>query len=140
MKKLIVLLLVVVLCLSAMACGGKKDPSEIVIGKWEGNYIAQGNATTIVRDGKEIVPGDSLTETLCIFKGGAAEILIFDNDTGAEQKYSATWEVSDGVLIVSRTLNGYDLVDSFEIHTDSTPYTLSMQGSGLPSSLTKVSN
>lgn len=139
MKKLLALILAAALALSLVACGGgKADYAELVLGDWTGDYDAMNNATIGVRDGKEIHPGDSMTETLSVFKGGTAEILLHDNDTGAEQTYSATWEVSDDVLIISRTFNGHDIIDSFGINTDTEPYTLSMQGSGVPQTLTKV--
>lgn len=137
MKKIITLLLMVVLCLSLIACDRNKDDAEIVLGNWVGDYNSLNNATIMDSDGKEIFPGDSMTETLSIFKGGTAEILIHDNDTGAEQRYTANWKVSDGILIINRTLNGSDIIDSYEIHTNTEPYTLSVQGTGVPSLLTK---
>lgn len=132
-------MLAVALALSLVACsGGKKDYSEIIIGDWMGDYESLANTTFVDVNGKTTYPGDSMTATYSFFEGGVVEAHIYDNDTGYETRDSYTWEISDDIVNITSTTNGFSNVRSYKINTDTEPYTLSIQGSLVPDTLTKV--
>lgn len=134
MKKILALLLVAVMCLSLAACGS--NVKETVIGDWVGDFVYDSNTYHANGDSDMcLAAGHNATTTLSIYKGGAMQFVVRSNETGFETKNSGTWEVSDGVLVITYG----DTVKSFEVDTDSTPNTLKIQGSSVffPTTLNK---
>lgn len=141
MKKLIALLSAAVMCLSLAACGDSGvNIEEAIIGDWSGDFEYQG--ATLHANGDSdmcIAKGHNATTTLSIFKGGAMQFTLRSNETGYEITTSGTWELSDGVLVLSYNFGLSDVTLSWEIDTENTPYCLNVQGkNGLfPTTLVK---
>ena len=138
MKKLLALLLAAAMCFSLVACGGKVE--DAVIGDWTGDFVY--GSTTIHANGNSdmcLEAGHKATTTLSIYNGGAMQFVVRSNETGFETKNSGTWEVSDGVLVITYSNWGGDKVLSFVVDADSTPNTLTIQGSNVyfPDTLVK---
>ena len=132
-KRTLALLLALALCLSLCACGSGKM-QEVVVGEWFGAYTWSGS--TLSHNGAELNTGDKVDFTMSIFKGGAVEI-IRKNDNEYERTSTGTWEVSDGVLVITCG----DSVISWEIDVDSSPNVLTINGSNaaFPRTLTRES-
>ena len=141
MKKIFALLLAAVMCISLAACGESGvNIEEAIIGDWLGDFEYQGD--TIYANGDSdmcIAKGHNATTTLSIFKGGAMQFTLRSNETGFEATRSGTWELSDGVLVLSYNSGLSDVTLSWEIDTENTPYCLNVQGkNGLfPTTLVK---
>ena len=140
MKKALSLILALVLCLSLVACGEKTpkaDPAEAIVGEWSGTYIWQG--VKLTSNGAELNTGDTVDFTMSVFKGGAIEIIRENPENEYKTTSTGKWEVSDGVLVITCATSGGDIVISWEINTDASSNTLSMNGSNhaFPQTLTK---
>ena len=151
MKKVFALIMALVLVLSLVACGGgtteSKDEGksgasveEAVIGDWAGDYTYNGG--TKIHGGKPkeefIDDGHSVTTTLSIYKGGSMQFTLHSNVTGFETSISGKWELSDDVLVITYTYSKEETC-GFEVDTNSTPNTLTTQGTNIyfPAKLTK---
>ena len=143
MRKMIALLLAVIMCLSLVGCGGNKvDVSEAVIGDRIGVSEYQGVKVSASSDNKLCVEaGHNVTTTLSIFKGGTMQFTVHGNETGYEFTTDGTWEVSDDVLVITYTFSmiSGEKATGWEVDTDTTPYTLNVQGTDrfFPKTLSK---
>ena len=139
MKKLVALLLAVTMCLSCAACG-KISVEEAVIGDWTGEFVYA--STTMHANGDSdmcIEAGHTVTTTLHIFKGGTTQFTLLSNETGFETSFNGTWEVSDGILVITYSTWAANQVVSFEPNEEVTA--LRIQGSNVyfPDTITKKS-
>lgn len=103
MKKLLALLLAIIMCISLIACGNntasieesetvntestaQDNISELCIGTWKWDF-------------KNSESNDWGVETMELFKGGTGKGTNSMHSNG--QYYPLTWEVKDGILVVS---------------------------------------
>ena len=115
MKRIIALALTLILCVALVACGAGES---FVIGNWSGNYIYEGNITSTNADNNTVLsPNDPMELTLSIYKGGACQIIRYDIKTAWSRTYTGTWELNDGVLVLSMNSDsggiqtvGYEIV------------------------------
>lgn len=136
MKKILALLLAAAICLTLVACGSKVE--ETVIGDWSGDFIY--SMETIHANGNSklcIAAGHNVTTTLSLFEGNALQITLHSNETGFEIFYNGTWEIKNGILVI--TYGTAAQAVSFIINTDTTTDTLTLQGISyiFPDTLTK---
>ncbi len=113
MKKLITLFLVVVMCLSFVACGkGNSETNSDTLDKNDNsNYIGVWETENI---------------RLTINKGGIGEYQ-FKTEDG---KYNLEWEVTDEVLVTRISGMGFDFKSTLELNEDAS--VLSVIQNGFP--------
>ena len=112
MKKLLVLLLVVVMCLSLVACGGNNSETATI--KQETNDVFEKNDTS-----KYLGVWENTKSRLTITKGGIGKLeflAAIDNPNASFMQLS--WEIKDDVLVVKSTLEGYEFSSVYELNED----------------------
>ncbi len=125
MKKIVAMILVIAMCFSLSACG-KVKVEEAIIGDWTYDLIWQG-LTSSERDNPDmcIEEGHSATNTLSFFEGGTVKLTTRSNETGFETtQFNGTWEIVDGVVVISAKVLWDSGSFSLGIDTESEPYTL----------------
>ena len=125
MKKIVAMILVIAMCLSLSACG-KVKVEEAIIGDWTYDLIWKGLASR-ERDNPDmcIEEGHSATNTLSFFEGGTVKLTTRSNETGFETtQFNGTWEIVDGVVVISAKVLWDSGSFSLGIDTESEPYTL----------------
>lgn len=142
MKKFIAIILMTAICLTLSSCGKAKvedvkseedvkveEPikvEEAIIGDWTYDLIWKG-ITSSDRDNPDmcLAEGHSATNTLSFFRGGTVTLKSRSNETGFETtQFNGTWEVVDGVVVMSATILWESASYSIEVDTESEPYTL----------------
>lgn len=129
MKKIIAMLLVVAMCFSLTACG-KVKVEEAIIGDWTCDLTYNGLEYSD-RDNPDlyIAPGHSATNTFRFYKGGTFDLDVLSHETGYETNVmNGTWEVVDGVVVISAKALWDSGSFSLAIDTESEPYTFTMMG------------
>lgn len=131
MKKIIAMILVAVVCFSLSACG-KVKVEEAIIGDWTYDYTYN---TDLVTYGdrndpnRHIGKGDPVTNTMSFFEGGTYKLVATNTNTGYEHTmFSGTWEMKDGVVVISASLGLESGSYSLAVNTESEPYTFTFMG------------
>ena len=102
MKKALSIIMILVICLSACACGLTKT-EDAVVGTWKSTYETTENAIGFYS------VGDVYTNTIELYKGGTGKI-YWKNETRNEDgsNTSLSWETQDDVININYSLAGSD--------------------------------
>lgn len=91
MKKVVSLILALMMCLSLCACRGGNNSPDKYIGTWDSDELR-----------------------LVVAKGGIGQWgFLLDGETFLGNPI--TWEVKDGLMIVTKGVGGFDYYASFEL-------------------------
>lgn len=101
MKKFIAITLVVIMCLSFVACGNSKNDVDNYIGVWETENMV-----------------------LTLNKGGVGEYYLKGN-TG---KYTLEWEIVDEVVVTKFSSAGLEYTGTLELNDEATELTVVQNG------------
>ena len=104
MKKILLFVLSLMLCL--LVCGCKGIANDDVIGTWYGEYTSPDDGVVRKR-------------TLEIYKGGTGHMETYDVEESENYKFDGTWEIADDILNYSylSTTTGYEIKSVNGIYT-----------------------
>ena len=106
MKKVVVLILAVVICVALVACGGKIEAqSENNVSQITSSVVADSSEQDVIELKDYAIgtwerhfttsDGEEVTQVMEIYKGGTGKFIIYSNNDGT---FHATWETQDDVL------------------------------------------